>query len=323
MNILPALKFVKGAVAKKDFAPALEHFRINRGRVLGYNGAMAISSPINIDLDVCPKALQFIKAIDACQGTISLGLTDAGKVVVTSEKFRCVVDCEKPENYPTVLPQGQRVELTQPGLLDALTYLEPFIADDASRPWACAVLLDGYSAFATNNVVLMQYWLGWQFPKRVCIPSSAVKEVIRVGEEPTAIQFDERRVFFHYKGDRWISCQLIEQAWPPNVSQLLEQGQEGGPGEEVGEVFFDAVEQLLPFTDELNRIYFLGDKMSTVAKPDGAGSIVAICCPTYGCYNGKHLLNLRDVVSHIQFSAYPSSVPFVGQRVRGRIAGLR
>lgn len=72
MEILPALKFVQGAVAKKDFAPSLTHFRIKNREVRGFNGTLGISSPINIDLDICPKAAQFIKAIGACQHTISL-----------------------------------------------------------------------------------------------------------------------------------------------------------------------------------------------------------------------------------------------------------
>jgi hypothetical protein len=32
--MLDALKFVKGAVAKKDFVPELTHFRITGGRVV-------------------------------------------------------------------------------------------------------------------------------------------------------------------------------------------------------------------------------------------------------------------------------------------------
>ena len=54
--MLAALKFVQGAVARRDFVPALTHFYIADGFVKGYNGRIAICAPIDVDLVATPKA---------------------------------------------------------------------------------------------------------------------------------------------------------------------------------------------------------------------------------------------------------------------------
>lgn len=103
--MIEALKFVRGAVAKKDFVPALTHFRIENGSIKGYNGTIGLCSPIALDLDASPKALPFIKAIETCRDTVSMHLTGAGRLAVKSGKFRAYVECT-PEPFPDVTPTG-------------------------------------------------------------------------------------------------------------------------------------------------------------------------------------------------------------------------
>lgn len=75
--MLTALKFCQGSIAKKDFLPALTHFRIEKGTVRGFNGMIALSSPINCDIDCTPEAIPLIKAIQNCKEAITLYMTDA------------------------------------------------------------------------------------------------------------------------------------------------------------------------------------------------------------------------------------------------------
>lgn len=318
--MLPALKFVQGAVARKDFVPALTHFRIANRQVKGFNGSLAISSPIELDLDCSPKAVPFVKAIAACEGTIALHVAKNGKLVVQSGSFKAHVDCDDVANFPDIRPGGQSVKLPD-SLLPALAALEPFIAEDASRPWACGVLFDGASAFATNNIVLCEYWLGFSFPGRVNIPGSAVKELLRVGQNPTRLQIQEGRLTFHYEDGRWISTQLFVPQWP-NTAELLDRFLKA-PAGPIDAEFWPALDQLLPFCDELQRCYFHGDRIATSANPELEGVSVAVKAPAGGVFNAKQLSNLRTIIKHISFEAYPEPVPFFGDRTRGIIVGIR
>jgi DNA polymerase III sliding clamp (beta) subunit (PCNA family) len=318
--MLSALKFVQGAVAKKDFVPALTHFRIAHGRVKGFNGQLAISSPIDLDLAAAPKAAPFVKAIDACTDTISLQVAKNGKLVVKSGAFKAHIECDPGTDFPDITPAGKMVKLNE-SLMPALRTLEPFIAEDASRPWACGVLFDGPTAFATNNIVLMEYWLGFDFPGRVNVPGRAVREILRIKDNPTHMQLSETRLTFHYEDSRWVSTNLYEPQWPP-TKDLLDKFLSNNTAA-LPEEFWPALEQIAPFADDLERVYFFGDHMSTSPSPDLEGTTVACKCPATGIFNVKQILALKDQFNVAGFDSYPAPVPFFGNAVRGIIVGIR
>ncbi len=43
-KMLDTLKFIQGAVARKDHVPALVHFRIAGGRIRGFNGTLSLAA---------------------------------------------------------------------------------------------------------------------------------------------------------------------------------------------------------------------------------------------------------------------------------------
>lgn len=315
--MLDALKFVQGAVAKKDFVQALTHFHISGGFIKGYNGSLALCSPIDLDLEVTPKADQFIKAIATCKDTVQLNMTPAGRLSIKSGSFRAFVDCID-EAYPDVQPEGEVLELDG-ALLEALKKLNPFIAEDASRQWARGILFRGRSAFATNNVTLVEYWLGYNFPVEVNIPKPAVQELIRIGEEPTKVQVCENSVTFHYASGRWLRTQTYSTQWP-DMAKILDRDSTQQP---FPEGFFEALADLLPFADDLQRVYFLNTRMATTPVEGLGASVDLVGLPEQGIYNIRQLQLLEAVAETIDLSQYPAPCLFYGDRVRGAIVGMR
>lgn len=315
--MLDALKFVQGAVAKKDFVQALTHFHISGGFIKGYNGSLALCSPIDLDLEVTPKAAPFIKAIATCKDTVQLNMTPAGRLAIKSGSFKAFVDCID-EAYPDVQPEGEVLELDG-ALLKALKKLNPFIADDASRQWARGIMFRGPSAFATNNVTLVEYWLGYNFPVEVNIPKPAVQELIRIGEEPTKVQVCENSVTFHYASGRWLRTQTYSTQWP-DMAKVLDRDSTQQP---FPEGFFEALGDLLPFADDLERAFFLNTRMATTPA-DGLGASVDLAgLPEQGIYHIKQLQLLESIAETIDLSQYPAPCLFYGDRVRGAIVGMR
>ncbi len=317
--MLDALNFVKGAVARKDFVPALQHFRIQHGFIRAFNGTLGLCSPIPVDIDCAPLAENLRRAIESCSQPVALSLTDKGRLLVRSGDFKTFVDTTDPTTFPPYEPQGMRVKLSSP-ILPALNYLEPFIAEDASRPWACGILFQDQSAFATNNVVLQEYWLGASFPCRVNVPALAIRELLRIGLEPLEIQMSDNRVTFHYEKERWLTTNLYEVQWPETEPLLArESNQLPFP-----KGFFEVLERLVPFTDDMSRVYMHGDRLSTSHEPDAAGTTVDLPgVPATGCFNARQLLRLREVANTIDLEAYPEPSLFYGGQARGLIVGIR
>ena len=314
--MLDALRFVQGAVAKKDFVPALTHFSIANGQVRGYNGTIALCSPIDLNLTASPKALPFVNAIKTCNDTIQLHLTPAGRLSVKSGKFKAFVECTA-EPFPEVLPEGDKIEL-KGDLLVHLKKLSKFIADDASRPWARGILLRGASAYATNNIILVEQWLGYDFPVQVNLPEAAVDELVRIGAEPTHLQIAPNSCTFHFEGDRWLRTQVLSTEWP-DAGRILNRDCEP---KAFPEGMFDSVRSLLPFLEVDGGFYLEPGRVSTSRVADEAGASQTVeQLETTGRFNAKQFLLLEDVASKIDLGMTPT--PFYGDKLRGVIIGMR
>lgn len=315
--MLADLKFVQGAVAKKDFVPALTHFKIAGGRIQGYNGCISLSSPIALDLDVTPRALPFIKAIETCKDSVALSLTPTKRLSIKSGKFKAFVECTD-EVFPEVIPEGETIPLKN-GIMKAIQTLAPFIAQDASRPWATGVLFRGNSAFATNNIIITEQWLGYRFPVEVNIPMAAIKELLRIKEEPTHLQVTDTAITFHYENNRWLRSQLSSLDWP-DVAPLLNRETNQQP---LPENFFSLLAELAPFTDELDRVHLSPGKISTsIEDGEGASNEVPGLVAT-GCFNIKQLLLLEGKIKTIDLTQYPAPCNFYDNTFRGAIVGIR
>lgn len=318
--MLDALKFVQGAVAKKDYVPALTHFRISEGRIVGYNGKIGLSSPIDLDLEesITPKASTFFRAIQSCQDTVAMHMTKSGRLAIKSGRFKAFVECT-PEPFPEIAPEGEYIELDG-SFIDAIKTVAPFIGQDASRPWSRGILFRGQSVFATNNIVLIEHWLGYNFPVTMNVPATTVDELLRIKETPIGISISEQSVTFHFEGDRWLRSQLASTEWPDLEKVLnVEATYAQYPPDLV-----DALESIKFFTDEADRVYIAGNTLST-SREEGDGASIELddYVAENGIYQLKQLALLAEVVNAIDFSHYPRPVPFMGENLRGAIVGMR
>lgn len=329
--MLDSLKFVKGSVARKDPVPALTHFSIKDGVIRGFNGVICMAAPIPLALDCQPKAIPFTKAIEICEGlpeAPSFSMTAAGKLTIRSGKFKVHIECI-PDVFPQNEPDGQRIEL-QPGLIAAFKALAPMIAEDASRPWARGILLRDGSAFATNNVVIGEYWVGYRMPFDMNIPEECIKEVLRVKQDPIAVSATERSITFHFEDDRWIKSQLLTTDWP-NVAPVLNRPSNATP---VPPDFFDILGRLAPYAADARKVLIRGNTLSThVEEGIGASFLVDDALwgsEVRGTYNLDLLRTLDGIVATIDFSLYPQPALFFGPItdagypvLRGAVVGMK
>lgn len=315
--MLKELKFVQGAVAKKDFLPAMTHFKINRTSISAYNGTLALSAPLPIDLECKPKAAPFVQAIAKCTETVAFTMLNSNRLRIQSGNFKAFVDCIDGDT-PHVEPEGEEYFINGEQLLRAFKILIDFIGDDASRPWSNGILLKGQSAFATNNVCLIEYWLGFNFPHVINIPLTAIREIIRVDEIPTFIQIAEKSITFHYPDGKWIRSQLYVNEWP-DLSRILDRPSNPQP---LDLRLFEGLETLKPFTNKLGQIFFNENYISTSIEATEGASYEIDGYSASGIYQIEMLERLNGVATQIDFSTYPAPCMFFGDKLRGAIIGM-
>ncbi len=320
--MLEVLKFVRAAVSKNDTKPTNQHFLIRDRSVTATNGTLTMRAPIPIDFFCAPLAHQFFHAIAACKDTISLTL-DGGRLLVRSGRFKTHVDCVDPNSFHLPLPMGSIYPLSAP-IVPILKKLLPFVSTDESRPWACGVLFVNNSAFATNNVSIVEHWMPVAFPVIAHLPTEAIKELIRLKVEPQAVQVEAHQVTFHLPGGEWITCALTSHKWP-DIQRYFETTYQGPFVEgEALRLMLDDVSTLQPFTtDFLQSIHLLPGRLSTMGEDALGTSLDFPGSPGTGAFAANVLLSLRGVAERVGFGAYPRPVPFYGQKLRGVISGLR
>lgn len=320
-NLAKALEFVKGAAAKKDHVPELTHYLIRDGRITGYNGYYALSSPVGVDLEAAPSAVLFHRAVTVCGGDVELILdgngTGDGWLRVESESVSVKIGCVPVTQWPTPAIVGDEVPLDG-GLLDTLKRLAPFVGDDASRKWCCGILLDGKSAFATNNVVVIEAWHGHPLPERVNLPDHAVRELLRIGEEPAGVIITDNCARFTYPDGRWLQTQLYKTDWP-DVRKVLEALDARGMGP-VPTGLREALDVVASLSaDKFSRCELLD---GAVADLEGQVTVKADVVAG-GKYWVPQLARVLEFAEKIKLSAYPNPVPFLSHRARGALLGLR
>ncbi len=320
--MLKELKFVQGAIRKNNIVPELEHYQIKGGRATGFNGYMALSAPVPLDLEAMPRADTFYKALSACGEAVSLRMTPAGRLHIVSGGFSAFIQCIDKEVFEAT-PVGVMYPCP-PGLLDAFKRLLPIISEDATRPWAMGLLVDRGTYTATNNVVIFQVWDGHSLPTFNC-PRFAVAEVCRIGEMPTGVQIDGSSVTFHYDDGRWLRTQLLVSEWPADkMNEVLSRPAAPQP---VPEELAPALDRLRPFiTSDWAPVYFRNGAISTAVADEGEEgvTIAAAGVPAGPVFNSKSLRLIVEEIETIDFTLHPRPCIFYGMggRSRGAIIGM-
>lgn len=326
--MLKELKFVQSAVAKKELIPGMTHFCIENNTIRAYNGALALSSPIAFDIDCKPEAIALIKAIGNCSEAHPVTMTQLknGKLHIVNGPYDVKIDCIM-EETPHVEPEGESLPFDGSTVCKAFDAVMPFVGTDASRPWTTGIFLSGSSAYATNNVCFVEYWLGNPMPVAVNVPVEAAREVLRVGEIPSHIQVTKNSISFHFPGGRWIRSALLNTDWPlDTVMGLLGQQSNQFP---ITNALFEGLEAIKPFVDAKSAIgasvYFQNGRVTTHESEEEGASYALGDFPHRGSYSFTILQLLKGIVETIDWSTYPLPCLFYGAggMLRGALIGRR
>lgn len=315
------LRFVQGAMKANKILPELEHYQLGGGRVIGYNGFMALSSPIALDIEAKPKADLFNKAIQACGDTIAINLTDSGNLRIASGPFTATIKCTTQEVYNITL-EGEMFE-APPNLTETFKRLLPFISEDASRPWAMGLGVHNGCFEATNNIIIHQVWTGHNLPSFNC-PRFAVAEIVRLKVNPSHVQVNPNAVTFHWADTgRWLRTNLLTDEWPHAIIEQILAGDGEADPQPVPDGLFEAVETLRPFASPNNQAVRIGDGFVSTGEGDSVATIMVPGLTAGPVFSISILALLAGHITGIDFGAYPKPCPFIGPNSRGIILGQR
>lgn len=312
--MIDALRFVKGAMASKNLDPVLANYCIKDRRIYGFNGRLTLSAPLKLDFNIVLPGDKFYSAISACGEETSLTLMPKGGLSIKSGSFKARIQpaCD-PEAFPLVLPNGKPYEVTS-DWMEALAAVQPFISDDASRPWSRGVLIKNGYVYATNNVILVRAKLPDMFDAEIYITAATIKELLRIKEQPLDIYLSENLISFRFEGDRWMTSNLGVSGWPDVESYL----QSFPELYELPEGLADELSKLDAFTNELGHVELKDNQLIVEEAEVDLERPIGI-----GHYSLTMLKRVAEVATHADLNYYPKFCPFSGSNLEGVIIGVR
>jgi DNA polymerase III sliding clamp (beta) subunit (PCNA family) len=327
-ELLNKLRLVRGAVSSKDFVPALTHFRISNGKLIGANGHVKIETQVEelSMLDIVVPADKFLRAFDM-MGDPKITVSEGS---ITLSKGRTRAKLPLLTEYPTSIEapdHGTGVTYETSSLLSTLKLLRPFVSDDASRHWAMSIHFIAGRAFATNNIVLAA--IGYGDPHfSLDIPSFAVDEIIRINKEVNTVTVYERAAVFTFvDSDVVLTSQLFNETWPDVAKMLDEQDWQSCKAVEGLDVA-EQIAKIVPFSDgvQSGTVSFLNGTVKT-ADGDMQAEIEleAEWATNPSRWNFKPLERVLAASTHIELNTYPAPCPFKNEEtgVMGIVVGVK
>ena len=198
---------------------------------------------------------RFVAAASACgrMPDVSVG---AAFVSVSAGRVRARIQVD-PTAYPVAKPDP-RTAVAVPGVGEVLRILQPFVATDASKPWATSVCLSGDHAYATNNVVLVRHPLAAPVDHPVCIPIAAIEAITERGPV-VDVGLTENAVTFYYGDDSWVKTQLMSGDWPTHTVDGYLKGLDDGVWETVNQSLGDMLTTAARMGTDRNPVVQFGN----------------------------------------------------------------
>jgi len=300
--VIDELKRINGAVATKTLVPILTNYHFYDNRVQANNGVLCIDSPSTIPLNITVPAKKFFSAVKLTKGNLKLNVTQAGKLSLSSGKFRALIQLADHNSYP----RSTFNETTQYNCEYLMHFIKPlvsFISEDASRPWSMSILIkDGY-AWATNNIVIARIKV--PFDWEAVIPRYAVMSLLEQEKQPNAINVQDNKVGFMYDDEVWMQCLTYASKWP-NVSGLIQE-KEAPP---LPMYFKESLEALLPFCEDPKLPIFSLGSFGVRTTSEATGAEVDLNSFPDSKFRAEPLLQVAGIADKIDFSTYPKPCYF-------------
>ena len=284
-----------------------KYLSIKDGNIQSNNGIFAMSASIGLDAEVVPMGADFMRAINRCEDAISMSILPSGKLKIKSGKFSASINCST-GIFPRLVPEGQVFDLNLK-LGEELVDLKGFLQEDNDHLWASGVLIDGQSAKATNNIVVVEKWLSKALPFKANLPVPTIKCLIDMQLEVTKVLVTGHRITFFFKDDKWLSSSLILAEWFDTDALLSAASTQ----EEIPQEVRDAVKNL----KAKNTLLHIADEAISDGTMEYAVGALGWAQQTY---SSESLNAVLDVATTMDLSGDGSTSIFYGNSLRGVIA---
>lgn len=320
MKLIDALRRVRGAVASSaTLQQSFLNFAFANGRVHATDGRIYISSPLpkaNAKLSGAVDARKLIAALEGPSMTDEEPkvLIKEGVLHVIGERLQARIQVST-DVFPLldVLPITSKSwsRLKDESFVGRIERVRPFVGDDASRAWACGVLLDGEFAYATNNVSIVRTPIQPLLKKGALnVPLFAVDALLGALETPE-LYAHEPGLSFMYANGTFLRTSLFDHVWPKPPESMFKLPKAQYVKVPAG--LLEAVQSCAPLcADQLYPTVTLDSGFITTPEGTSVATVTGFTDPRMrGRYRVEPLIATLEKATHVAWSQFPR-VPWRG-----------
>lgn len=339
-GLIAALRRVQGAVSKNDIVETLTHVMVHAQHAYAHDGRIVLRAPCPDappSLSFTCRAAPLYRALDAApagSGPPTIVHDAQGSTLtIRVGKMRIVLNTNSVDVASILapsMPQGRRITKGD-ALARSMRALAPFVTEDASRPWANGIWVQGPCALATNNVVLVRAALdsGLIAVPSFILPFYAIEEFCAmVEQEGTRVKVHDGCLELTSRDGVWMRTRLLDGEWPRSPGELLREVHHGAKCVPIDAQVLEAVEGVVPFCPD-NKVPIIRFDKSTVCTDAGVTS-AAVERLALGrklidlgtCrFRAEPLIDVLRIATRADFTKFPR-VPFEGDGIDGIIMGM-
>jgi hypothetical protein len=313
-NLFEAVKFCS-LLCKKEGTPNDTHILLRDNCACAFNGVLSCSVRIDEDLSAYPNATLLETALAKCGQHFSITQLDQ-KLSIKADKFKALIPCLPLDLAQTPFPDPAMASLDN-RFSEALDKVSVLATEDAQNVILASVLMSGASLIATNRVVMLEAWHGIDLPTGIALPKSFCIALSKCGKKLTKFGFSQSSCTFYFEDESWLKTQFFAEPWP-DVQGILNRKCNLF---EVPNDFWNGCNSVAPFAVH-NDIFFDKDMVRSHAiETDMGASYQVTGIPKGPIFNIKQLKLIQPYAQKIDFQAEGDCLMFVGDRIRGCIAG--
>lgn len=318
VGLLDALRFVTCAT-RPDGLPYQAHAVLHSGNVYAFDGGVVACHAIDSDLKAAPHLANLITALSKSNGTISITVTDGGKLSIKSGKLRALVNCLDLSEVPTYPEPDPICANITDDLKNAIKTVAECCNDSDADVTRAGVFIKSNSVMAMDGRMLMECWHGIDLPE-LLIPKASALAICKPDKPFKNLGFSHNGMTIYYEDGSYIRTCLFDAQYP-NTEKLFDREFNPWP---LPSGFWDGLDSIVPFVDkDLQGVYFTKQSMQTHLDGKSGASYDIEGLPEFKAYNPKYLKLAKPHCDKVDFGKDErANLIFFGKNVRGIIAPI-
>jgi hypothetical protein len=329
-DLLARVKWITDAVASQDLGlQGLTSYLLRNGNIHANDGRMVVGTPFPFEgPEVLVPAEQFEKVLFNKPDGDFEWLREDDRLVLKRGRFKGRIKTMPLDTWvmPTDLPGG--LTPIPDDFILCIEALLPFVSENATKPWAMCIGIQGDYMYASNNIAVARcHCPTGTGLNEFLLPRWVLEFLVKRQEGLAAWAVEEEvgRLTFLWEDGSWMRSSNIVEKFPP-AQAILDRYMTGDIDVEITDDWRKIVRRIAKIADDpvirLRVDECAGSTGEVLAIEDEAGTP----CPEgllETVWDLRYLEAVIKAATHWNPRTYPNPAPWRGDFIEGIIAGRR